>query len=400
MITRTIQQLWRQTAAVTAMSLQSLPQRIGTAWVIVVGVAVTVAVMVSVLAMADGFGRTLKGTARPDRAIVIRAGSNAELSSTISRENTLTIMDAPGVSRGPDGKPAATAEVVTILALPQKSTGTDANVTMRGIGPNAMAARPEVHLIGGRMFKPAVRELIAGKSAAAQFRGLDLGSHLVFRDSDWTVVGIFESGGDAHESELQADSETVLSAYRRNLFQSVTVLLDSPGAFDRFKSTLTTDPTLTVDVERESQYYAEQSRELSKLLNVLAYFVGGIMALGAVFGALNTMYSAVSTRQREIATLRAIGFGGLPVVISVMVESLLLAVLGALLGSAAALVLFNGNTLNTLGANFTQVVFHLSVSPAVLVAGVVVACVIGAVGGLLPALRAARIPVAVALRAN
>lgn len=393
-------QLWRQTAALAAMSLRSLPQRIGSAWVIVIGVAVTVAVMVSVLAMADGFARTLKGTARADRAIVIRAGSNAELSSTISRDNTMTIIDAPGVRRAADGRPAASAEVVTILALPQKSTGTDANVTMRGIGPQAMAARPEVHLAAGRMFRPAVRELIAGRSAASQFRGLDLGSRLVFRDSEWTVVGIFESGGDAHESELQADSETVLSAYRRNLFQSVTVLLDSPGDFDRFKAKLTSDPTLTVDVKREPDYYVEQSQQLAKLLDVLAYFVGSIMALGAVFGALNTMYSAVSARQREIATLRAIGFGGLPVVVSVMLESVLLALLGSALGSAAALLLFNGNTLNTLGSNFTQVVFHLSVSPPVLASGIVVACVIGIAGGLLPAIRAARMPVAVALRAN
>ncbi|HEX4599735.1 MAG TPA: ABC transporter permease [Burkholderiaceae bacterium] len=392
--------LWRQTVAVTGMSLSSLPQRIGTAWVIVIGVAVTVAVMVSVLAMADGFARTLKGTARVDRAIVIRAGSNAELSSTISRDNALTIIDGPGVKKADDGRPAATAEVVTIMALPQKSTGTDANVTMRGIGPEAMSARPEMRLVAGRMFRPAVRELIAGRSAAAQFRGLDLGSHLVFRDSEWTVVGIFESGADAHESELQADSETVLSAYRRSLFQSVTVLLDSPADFDRFKAKLTSDPTLSVDVKREPDYYTEQSQQLSKLLNALAYFVGSIMALGAVFGALNTMYSAVSTRQREIATLRAIGFGGLPVVVSVMIESVLLSLLGSALGAAAALLLFNGNTLNTLGANFTQVVFHLSVSPPVLVSGVIVACVIGAAGGLLPAIRAARMPVAAALRTN
>lgn len=390
--------LWRQTMAVTGMSLRSLPQRLGTAWVIVIGVAVTVAVMVSVLAMADGFARTLKGTARADRAIVIRAGSDAELSSTISRENTRTILDAPGIAPAPDGGRAASAEVVTILALPQRSTGTDANVTMRGVGPQAMAARPEIHLIAGRMFRPAVRELIAGKAAAAQFRGLQIGNHLVFRDSDWTVVGIFESGGDAHESELQADAETVLSAYRRNLFQSVTALLASGADFDRFKAALTTDPTLSVDVKRETSYYAEQSRQLSKLLDMLAYFVGGIMALGAVFGALNTMYSAVSTRRREIATLRAIGFGALPVVVSVMIESLLLALLGSALGAAAALLLFNGNTLNTLGSNFTQVVFRLSVSPPVLATGIGVACAIGLAGGLLPAVRAARLPVAVALR--
>jgi putative ABC transport system permease protein len=382
------------------MGLRSLPQRVGTAWVIVIGVAVTVGVMISVLAMADGFRRTLEGAARPDRSIVIRAGSNAELSSTLSREATLAIMAAPGIRKGADGRPAATAEAVTIFALPQKSTGTDANVTLRGIGANAMAARPEVRLVAGRMFRPAVRELIAGKAAVTQFQGLSPGSRLVFRDSEWTVVGIFESGGDAHESELLGDVETVLSAYRRNLFNSVTALLESSEAFDRFKSALTTDPSLSVDVKRETEYYAEQSAQFSKLLNTLAYVVGGIMALGAVFGALNTMYSAVSARQREIATLRAIGFGSWVAVVPIIVESLLLALLGSLLGSLAAFAFFNGNMLNTLGANFTQIVFRLSVSGPVLASGVLIAGAVGIVGGLLPAVRAARIQVAEALRDN
>jgi putative ABC transport system permease protein len=390
----------RQLLAITGMNLRSLPGRIGSSWVIIIGIAVTVAVMVSVLAMATGFARTLEGTARADRAIVIRAGSNTELSSTITRENTLTIMDAPGVRRDGAGKPVATAEVVAIVALPQKATGTDANVTLRGIGPNAAATRPEMHLTAGRMFQPAVRELIAGTAAAAQFKGIELGSHIAFRGSDWTVVGLFESGGDSHESELQGDVETVLSAYRRNLFQSVTALLESPAAFDGFKAALTTDPTLKVGVKRETEYYAEQSQQLAKLLNLLAYFVGGIMALGAVFGALNTMYSAVSARVIEIATLRAIGFSGLPIVVSLLVESLLLALLGSALGGAAAWLFFNGNTVNTLGHNFTQVVFRLTVTPPLLLTGVAVALTIGLVGGIFPALRAARIPIATALRAG
>ena len=390
----------KQILAVTSMNLRSLPQRIGTAWVIVIGIAVTVAVLVSVLAMAAGFQHTLKGTARADRAIVLRAGSQAELESTIDRENAQTIMDAPGVRKDEAGRPIASAEAVVIVSLPQKKDNADANVTLRGVGANAMKLRPEVHLIAGRMFHPAVRELIVGKSAATQFKGLDLGSRIAFRDSEWTVVGIFESGGDAHESELQGDVETVLSAYRRNGFQSVTVMLDSAAAFDRFKGALTTDPTLKVGVQREADYYAAQSRNLSKLLNLLAYFVGGIMALGACFGALNTMYTAVSTRTREIATLRAIGFSGLPVVISVLVEALLLSIVGSVIGSAAAWLLFNGNTVNTLGAGFSQVVFHLTVTASLLVSGVFVACTIGMLGGLLPAIRAARVPIATALRAS
>lgn len=390
----------KQIVAVTSMNLRSLPQRLGTAWVIVIGIAVTVAVMVSVLAMAAGFQRTLKGTARADRAIVLRAGSQAELESTIDRQNAQTIMDAPGVRKDDAGRPIASAEAVVIVALPQKKDGADANVTLRGVGPNAMRLRPEMHLIAGRMFRPAVRELIVGKSAVAQFKGLELGSRIAFRDSEWTVVGIFESGGDAHESELQGDVETVLSAYRRNGFQSVTAMLDSAAAFDRFKGALTTDPTLKVGVQREADYYAAQSRNLSKLLNLLAYFVGGIMALGACFGALNTMYTAVSTRTREIATLRAIGFGGMPIVVSVLVEALLLAIVGSVIGSGAAWVFFNGNTVNTLGAGFTQVVFHLTVTASLLVSGVFVACTIGMLGGLLPAVRAARLPIATALRAS
>jgi putative ABC transport system permease protein len=390
----------KQIVAVTSMNLRSLPQRIGTAWVIVIGIAVTVAVMVSVLAMAAGFQHTLKGTARADRAIILRAGSQAELESTIDRENAQTIMDAPGVKKDEAGRPIASAEAVVIVALPQKKDGSDANVTLRGVGANAVKLRPEMHLIAGRMFRPAVRELIVGKSAAAQFKGLDLGSRIAFRDSEWTVVGIYESGGDAHESELQGDVETVLSAYRRNGFQSVTAMLDSADAFDRFKGALTTDPTLKVSVQREADYYAAQSRNLSKLLNLLAYFVGGIMALGACFGALNTMYTAVSTRTREIATLRAIGFSGMPIVISVLVEALLLAIIGSVIGSCAAWLFFNGNTVNTLGAGFSQVVFHLTVTASLVASGIVVACAIGMLGGLLPAIRAARLPIATALRSS
>jgi putative ABC transport system permease protein len=389
----------KQIAAVTLMNLRSLPLRLGTSWVIVIGIAVTVAVLVSVLAMDTGFKKTLAGTARADRAIVLRGGSNAELSSTISRENTLTIMDAAGVKKDALGKTIASAEAVTIVALPLKRTGTDANVTLRGVGANAFALRPEVHLIVGRMFRPAVRELIVGKSAAAQFEGVAIGSRIAFHDSDWTVVGEFDSNGDAHESELMGDIETVLSAFRCNLFQSVTVMLESPQAFDAYKAALTTDPTLSVEVRREPDYYAEQAKQLNKLLSFLAVFVGGFMAVGAMFGALNTMYAAVAARMQEIATLRAIGFSAAPVIVSVFAEALLLSLLGGAIGAAGAWLFFNGNSVNTLGANFTQVVFHLSVTPALLVQGIVGACLIGLFGGLFPALRAARMPVATALRA-
>jgi len=392
--------MFKQTSAVTGMNLRAIPQRLGTSSVIVIGIAGVVAVLVSVLAMAVGFHKTVSNTGRADRAIVLRGGSQAEINSSISRDNALTVLDAPGVKKDAAGKPIGSAEIVTIVNLPKMSDGGDSNVTLRGVGPQAFALRPELKLVEGRVFQPAVRELIVGKSAAKQFRGLTLGSKLSFRESDCTVVGIYDTNGDAHESELMADSETVLSAFRRIGFQSITVLLDSPATFDTFKDSLTTNPTLTVDVKREPEYYAEQSKQLTKLLNFLGFFVGGIMAVGAMFGALNTMYSAVSARSLEIATLRAIGFGALPVVISVFVEALLLSLLGGVIGAALAWIFFNGNTVNTLGANFSQVVFRLTVSPGLLIAGIVLACLIGIAGGLFPAIRAARLPVATALRAG
>ena len=389
----------RQIRAVTWMNLSSIPQRFGTSSVIVVGIAGVVAVLISVLAMATGFKRTIVATGRDDRAIVLRGGSDSELASTLSREATLTIMDAPGIRKDSAGKPIASAEAVVVVDMPKKSTDTGANVTIRGIGAAAMALRPEIQLIAGRMFQRGLRELIVGNGAQAQFKGLDVGSHIALRGSDWTIVGAFESNGDSHESELLADGETVLSAYRRNLYQSVVVLLESQDAFAAFKNSLTTNPQLSVAVMREHDYYAKQSQRMSNVLSFIAYVVGGIMAVGALFGALNTMYSAVSVRSREIATLRAIGFGASAVVLSVLIEAMLLSVVGALIGAGLAWIFFNGNVVSTLGSNFTQVVFRLAVGPSLVVLGIVWACVIGLVGGLFPAIRAARLPVATALRA-
>jgi putative ABC transport system permease protein len=390
----------RQTLAVTAMGLRGLPSRLGNSLVIVTGIAGVVAVLVSVLAMSTGFRKTVANTGADDRAIVLRGGSNAELSSALAREQAQTIMEAAQVRRDSEGRPLASAEAVVIVNLPTRADGADANVTLRGVGGQGLAMRPEIRLVEGRLFQPAVREVMVGRSALAQFDGLSLGSQVDFRDSAWTVVGVFESDGDARESELIGDNETVLSAYRRNGFQSVTVQLDDAAGFDAFKAALTTDPTLSVDVQRERDYYAEQSQQLTQLLDFLAVFVGGIMAVGAMFGALNTLYSAVSARSLEIATLRAIGFSAGPVVVSVMVEALLLALIGGVLGALLAALLFNGNVVNTLGSNFSQVVFQLDVSPALVQLGVIWALVIGALGGLLPALRAARLPVVTALRAT
>ena len=390
----------KQIGAVTTMNLGSLPQRLGTSLVIVVGIAGVVAVLLSVLAMATGFKKTVGNTGREDRALVLRGGSDSELASTVTRENVLTILDAPGVKLNAEGKAIGSAEAVVIVDLPRKGDDAASNVTVRGVGEQAMALRPEIQLTEGRMFKPGLNELIVGQSAQNQFKGLGVGQHIELRGTDWTVVGTFLSGGDSHESELLADGETVLSAYRRNLYQSVIVQLDSPASFEAFQKALVSNPQLSVDVKRERDYFKQQSEDLSKVLSYIAYIVGGIMAVGALFGALNSMYSAVSTRSQEIATLRAIGFGSTPVVISVMLEALLLSLIGALIGAALAWIFFNGNAVSTLGANFTQVVFKLTVTPQLIALGIIWACVIGVIGGLFPAIRAARLPVATALRAT
>jgi putative ABC transport system permease protein len=386
-------------AAVTALNLRAIPQRLGTSLVIVIGIAGVVAVLVSVLAMAVGFNDTIRHAGRPDRAIVLRGGSNSELASTLSRDAALTIEDAAGIKLDPQGHKIAQPEFVAIVEKPQKGSDTGANVTMRGTGLEALILRPEIHLVEGRMFEPGKREVVVGKAAQQQFQGLDLGAHIAVRDSDWVVVGSFESHGDSHESEVLADLETMLGVYRRNGYSSVTVLLDGADQFDGFKAALTSNPTLAVEVSREPDYYASLSSQLNTVLTFVGYVVGTIMAVGAVFGALNTMYSAVSARRVEIATLRAIGFGATAIVISVFVEALLLALAGGAIGAAIAWGFFNGNAANTLSGNFTQVVFRLSVTPGLIGFGLFWAIAIGLIGGLFPAIRAARQPIATALRA-
>jgi putative ABC transport system permease protein len=392
--------MFKQVAALTGMNLQTLPQRFGTSSVIVIGIAGVVAVLVSVLAMGVGFQHTLADGGRADRVIILRGGSDAELNSNLTREEIDIIASAPGLAKDALGKPALSNELVTVANVPKIDTGTDANVTLRGVGAKLLTVRPEIHLVSGRMFQPAVRELIAGAGAAKQFRGLTTGSILRLRNADWTVTGVFTSNGDVHESELLADVDTVTSAIERTAgYSSAIGLLDSAAAFDAFKDALTTDPRLKVDVQREPQYYAAQSKDLSRTIKIVGTTVAAIMAIGAMFGALNSMYSAVATRSLEIATLRAIGFGGVPIVISVLIEALLLSLLGGLIGAALAWVFFNGNSVSTLGGAFAQVVFKLTVTQDLIVTGILWACIIGLLGGFFPALRAARIPVAEALRA-
>jgi len=381
------------------MSLQTLPQRLGASSVIVIGIAGVVAVLVSVLAMGAGFKHTLADSGRADRAIVLRGGSDAELNSNVTRSDVDTISNAPGIAKDAQGKALISSEIVTVVNVPKIDTGTDANVTLRGVGLKLTEVRPELSLVAGRMFRPGVREVIAGVGAAQQFRGLEPGNVLHLRNADWTVTGLFTSNGDIHESELLADVDTVGSSIERTGYSSAIALLTSAAAFTGFKDALTTDPQLKVDVQREPDYYAAQSKDLTKAINVVGNMVAVIMAIGAMFGALNSMYSAVAARGLEIATLRAIGFGALPVLLSVMIEALLLSLLGGIIGASLAWILFNGHSVSTLGGAFAQVVFKLTVTRTLVVTGILWACVIGVLGGLFPALRAARLPVAEALRA-
>jgi putative ABC transport system permease protein len=390
--------VFKQIASVTAMNLRSVPQRIGSSSVIVVGIAGVVAVILSVFGLTRSLSDAVLATGSPDRAIVLRAGATGEFSSTLPVDAVATIKDAPGIAHGADGTPAATANFVAAVNLNRKEDGNRAGLAVRGVDPAVMAVRPEMKLVSGRMFTPGLRELIVGRSALEEFRNVGIGDEVVLRDGPWTVVGVFESGRDAIESSLITDAATLLSAYQRIAVNSVTVRLESPSAFDELKTALTTNPTLSVSVERETDFYRRESQDANQVFGLVGIAVGVFMSLGAIFAALNTMYSAVSVRTREIATLRAIGFGAGGVIVSVLVEALLLALIGAAVGGSIAWLMFNGNSV-ALGDSTGSIVFQMQVTPALLALGVALACSVGLIGGLLPAVRAARLPVATALRA-
>src|SRR5262245_17233024 len=389
---------FKQIGAVTAMNVRSIPSRVGASSVVVVGIACVVGVVISVFGMSNGLTGALRDAARPDRAVVLRNGANNEASSTLPVDAIATIKDAPGLARTPGGDAAATAEMMVAVSMERKADSTKAGVTVRGIEPASATVRPEVRLVEGRMFRAGLREAIVGRGASGEFKRLGIGDQVPLRDSQWTIVGVFESGGDAQESRILVDESTLLSAYQRTAANSVTVLLASEASFDEFKAALTTNPTLSVSVERETDYYARQSKSVNQLFGFVNYFIGGVMALGALFAALNTMYSAVSTRAVEIATLRALGFGSTGVVISVLAESLLLAVVGAAIGAAVSWLWFGGNTF-AMGNGTSSLVIRMQITPALLATGIVWAVVVGFLGGLFPAWRAARLPVARALRA-
>jgi putative ABC transport system permease protein len=388
-----------QTVAVTAMNLRSLGQRVGPSSVAVVGFACVVAVFVAVLSIAEGFRRVMERGMSPDVALVLRTGSDTEMSSGLAMDATRIVKDAPGVLRTANG-PAASAELFVVVDVPKRATGTDANVPLRGVEPAAFEVRPQVRIVEGSTFRPGRNEVIVGRAAAREFAGLDVGSRLRWGESEWQVAGVFTADDSIYESEIWADARVLQPAYRRGSdFQSVYARLESPDAFQRFKDALTADPRLDVDVMREDDYYAEQSRVLRSLVNTLGNTIAVLMAVGATFGALNTMYSAVAARSREIATLRALGFQGGPVVVSVMAESLLLALVGGLVGGGLAWAIADGYQTATMNwQSFSQVAFSLTVTPRLLVGGIAYALAMGFLGGIFPAVGAVRTPIVVGLR--
>ena len=386
---------FRQTAAVTWMNLRNIPMRVTSSSVVVFGMAGVVGVLISVLGIGTSLSDTLLATGRADRAVVLRDGTNVEITSRLTTEAALTIMDAPGIARTADGEVAATVDMLTGSNFPKRD-GSVAGLTLRGMSAQALAVRPEIELIEGRMYEPGLREFIVGASTRGEFAALDMGDEIELRNSSWRIVGVYTSG-DALESALLTDFDTLLSAYQRTDGSSITVLLESEDAFQTFSDALTTNPTLEVSVVRETDYYRRQSQGIGNILRLVTYFVGGIMGVGALLAALNTMYQAVSSRTVEIATLRAIGFGNGAVVVSILVESMLLSLAGALIGAAVAWLLFNGDTIN-MGNQLTSLVFELDVSATLVRTGVVLACAVGFVGGLFPALHASRLPVARGLR--
>jgi putative ABC transport system permease protein len=381
-------------------NLRSVKERWTSAVVAVLGIAGTVGVFIAMLSLAFGFKATLVSSGSSDNAMVRRAGSTSEMDSSISLDQIKIMEDFPGVVHA-NGGPLVTPEVVVIAPFPLRSTGTDANVQIRGVSPRALEVRSKIKMIAGRFYQPGLAELVVGRNVDKTYAGLGMGDSVKFGGGTWQVVGVFDAGGSAFDSEVWCDSHVLNQIYHRpeNIFQSLTVHLDSPSSLQQFKDAATADPRLTVDVSPEIEYYAKQSRTLTTLIVVLGGIVAFVMGIGAVFGALNTMYSAVAERSREIATLRALGFGAGSVVFSFMIEALLISLVGGLLGAVAVLPL-NGLTTGAMNwQTFSHLAFAFRITPFLLGLGLLFALVMGVLGGFFPALRAARRPVAPALRA-
>ncbi len=389
----------QQTLAVTWLNLRNLPRRVGSSVVAVIGVAAVVLVFASVLSMAKGFERTMVTAGSDDTAIIMRSGSTSELNSGLSNDQVLIVADAPGVLKDGD-ESVMSAELYVVVDVKKRSNNTEANVPFRGIQTGAFDVRNNVQMVDGRMFEPGKNEIVVGRAAQREFLGLETGSTMQFGQTDWQIVGSFEAGGSVSESELWTDVRVLQGAYRRgNSFQSVRVKLQDESSLETLTTALSEDPRIDPDVLTEKEYYSGQAEGLTRFIKVIGYPLTILMSIGALFGALNSMYTSVSVRGKEIATLRALGFGPVSILVSTIVESTLLALVGGLIGGALAFLVFNGFQVSTLnGASFSQVVFDFAVTPDLLVDGLKAAVIIGAFGGLLPAIRAARLPVAQALR--
>lgn len=385
-----------QVFSITLMNLSAIRQRLGTSLVISVGIAGVVAVLVSVLAMATSLTGALTATGDPGRIIVVRKGALAESLSSLSREAFLAIESAPGIDQS-SGRAALSPEVVLPVNLVRKDGGGGVSLSIRGLTDTGLMVRPEIKLLSGRFFRPGLYEVIVGEAAQRQVAGLEIGDSVSFRSNEWTVVGIFSTGGDSAESQLITDAATLMSAANRVVFNSATLRLADMDQFDALKTSIESNPQLRVSVERESDYYSRQSESIGQVLFFIAYVITAIMAAGALFGAVNTMYTAVSARTVEIATLRAIGFGATPIVVSVMAESLVLSIAGALVGGVIAWLLFNGDDFAT-GGGVGQIAVQIHVGWQLIATGTVWAITIGMLGALFPSIRAARVPVVEGLR--
>jgi putative ABC transport system permease protein len=389
----------RQIVAVTWLNLRTVPQRLGSSAVGIVGIAGVVVVLVAVLSMAEGFEAVLRDAGSPARAIVMRSGSTSEMSSGLLGSDVDVIKQAPGIKL--DGRTSLTsAELFVIIDVPKKSTGTPANVPLRGIEPTSFAVHDQASIVEGRMLQFGTNEVVVGQAASRQFAGLNVGDDIRSGEVTWKVVGTFESDGSVAETEIWCDARTLQGAFRRgNSYQSDLARLDSAASFDTFKDYLTANPQVKVSVQRENEYYSSQSETLTTLIRTVGFAIAALMAVGAIFGAILTMYTAVATRAREIATLRALGFNAGAVLVSILAESLALAALGGLAGGAAAYLGFNGYQTSTMNfQTFSQVAFAFRVTPSLLALGLVWSLAMGLIGGLLPAIRAARLPISQALR--
>jgi putative ABC transport system permease protein len=388
-----------QAIAVTGVTLRSIGQRLGSSIVAIIGIAGVVIVFTAVLSIAEGFEAAMSEKGDPLRVLILRSGADTEMTSGLGGDHVRIIQDAPGIQRSGDG-PVASAELFVVVGHPLKRSGTNANVPLRGVSESALKVRPEVRIVEGRMFTSGTNEIVVGRAASQQYENLTVGRTIRWGEGTWQVVGIFETNGSVAESEIWCDARVLQPVYRRgNSYQSVLARLESPQTFQVLKDSLTSDPRVQVSVMREADYYAQQSQVMQMIIRTIGIGIAALMGLGAIFGAVNTMYSAVSSRTREIATLRALGFGRLPIVVSVLTEAFVLSILGGLIGGGLAWAAFDGYQTATMNwQSFSQVAFAFAVTPPLLLQGLFYAVLMGLLGGLFPAVRAARMPVVTALR--